>query len=28
VYRSVGLADATDQDPDCRFVTQRADPAS
>lgn len=27
VYRSVGLADATDEDPDCRFVTQRADPA-
>lgn len=26
-YRSVGLAEATDQDPDCRFVTQRADPA-
>jgi hypothetical protein len=27
VYRSAGLAEATDQDPDCRFVTQRADPA-
>jgi len=26
-YVDAGLADAIDADPDCRFVTQRADPA-
>lgn len=26
-YRQAGLATATDEDPDCRFVTQRGDPA-
>lgn len=26
-YEAAGLAAATDDDPDCRFVTQRADPA-
>lgn len=27
VYADAGLAEAIDADPDCRFVTQRADPA-
>lgn len=28
VYRRAGLAEATDADPDCRFVTQRRDPSA
>lgn len=27
-YRRAGLAEATDADPDCRFVTQRGDPSA